>query len=29
MEAAFGADKTIELEKMEKCPDWDGFGCEP
>ncbi len=29
MEAAFGADKTIELEKMEKCPDCDGDGCEP
>lgn len=29
MEAAFGMDTEIELEKMEKCSACDGSGCEP
>jgi len=29
MEAAFGVEKSIELEKMEVCPTCDGDGCEP
>mgnify|MGYP003572781068 CR=1 FL=1 len=29
MEAAFGTEKSMDLEKMEVCPSCDGNGCEP
>lgn len=29
MDAAFGIEKEIEIEKMEKCKTCDGNGCEP
>lgn len=29
MEAAFGAEKTISIEKAETCPTCGGSGCEP
>ncbi len=29
MDAAFGIEKEIDIEKMEKCPTCDGNGCEP
>lgn len=29
MEAAFGIEKSIDIEKMETCPNCSGVGCEP
>ena len=29
MEAAFGTETTIDIEKMENCPACNGAGCEP
>ena len=29
MEAAFGTETNIDIEKMETCPDCNGAGCEP